>query len=659
MDIWIRIPFIKDLSIEQATAQALIKSDDLGYLNLNKEQVAQIIGKITNWAWGIDDNSNEGWLPKSMLKINTVIMPNIGTDTNLKITLTIKNQMNKLTYEEEFEKFFNKDVLNFKQVDWDDKIFLVLETNHRVIANVKIDLNEFKNNPQKFLNLELKNFKRSSAVILMQVTQDEFAPVDEILTEKIDAKAIKLISGEILRYTCNATASCFQVYQTGKLSITNYRFLFTSESQYDNIISVPHYTIDNMTINIGQITIITKDLRTIDYYLNQEVMRYVLDKVSELKDMHFCFDYHLAFNTTNDFGWKIYDPEREFARMGAFDNNLYKKLDVNFDYNFCNSYPSILFQPSSITVDELNIVANFRSKRRIPAITWIGKNNALYRCSQPCVGMFYARCKEDEEYIVKAGIKYIIDARPKISARGNKVKGKGFEHSAYYTNCKIHFMNIPNIHKIKASYESLKNIVPKEDFLLQVHNSKWLHYIRLILIAAKNVADFLIYQEVSVLIHCSDGWDRTSQVSSLAQLLIDPFYRTFHGFQVLISKDWLSFGHKFRDRAQNPSELSPIFLQFLDSVYQIIRQVPNEFQFTNHYLLFLAEATYSGKYGTFMANCEKDLINYADKTVSVWKEENIEFFNLDYAASDLEVLHFKTQISSMTLWDYFYQWNIN
>ena len=49
MDIWVRIPIIKDFSIEKATAQTLIKTEDVGFLSLNKEQIAQIIGKTTDW----------------------------------------------------------------------------------------------------------------------------------------------------------------------------------------------------------------------------------------------------------------------------------------------------------------------------------------------------------------------------------------------------------------------------------------------------------------------------------------------------------------------------------------------------------------------------------------------------------------------------------
>lgn len=64
------------------------------------------------------------------------------------------------------------------------------------------------------------------------------------------------------------------------------------------------------------------------------------------------------------------------------------------------------------------------------------------------------------------------------------------------------------------------------------------------------------------------GWDRTSQLAALGQLLLDPFYRTFKGFATLVEKEFCSFGHMFAKRSDYKShEYSPIFLQFVDAVW--------------------------------------------------------------------------------------------
>jgi len=46
-----------------------------------------------------------------------------------------------------------------------------------------------------------------------------------------------------------------------------------------------------------------------------------------------------------------------------------------------------------------------------------------------------------------------------------------------------------------------------------------------------------IHEGITVLVHCSDGWDRTAQTCSLASIMLDPYYRTIEGFQVTVSAD--------------------------------------------------------------------------------------------------------------------------
>lgn len=55
------------------------------------------------------------------------------------------------------------------------------------------------------------------------------------------------------------------------------------------------------------------------------------------------------------------------------------------------------------------------------------------------------------------------------------------------------------------------------------------------------------------------------------QLILDPYYRTLEGFEVLVEKEWCSFGHMFglRAHSDSPTESSPVFLQWLDAVWQV------------------------------------------------------------------------------------------
>ena len=53
-------------------------------------------------------------------------------------------------------------------------------------------------------------------------------------------------------------------------------------------------------------------------------------------------------------------------------------------------------------------------------------------------------------------------------------------------------------------------------------------------------------------------------------------------------------------------EMSPIFTQFLECVWQVMLQFPTAFQFNQHFLVTLHDHAHSCQFGTFLGNCEKE-----------------------------------------------------
>jgi myotubularin-related protein 6/7/8 len=272
----------------------------------------------------------------------------------------------------------------------------------------------------------------------------------------------------------------------------------------------------------------------------------------------------------------------------------------------------------------------------------------------------------------------IIDARPTTNAVANTAKGAGTENMDHYKDCKKAYLGIDNIHSMRDSLNKVVEVLSESEALAAsvsgdipgtsvstipvdrqaLRRSGWLRYQVAILEGALLIVRNIHVNHSHVLIHCSDGWDRTAQLSGISQLCLDPFYRTTRGFQILIEKDFVSFGHRFMDRCGHLSsdkffltpvdgagssdvaqallasvqnrfsgnhhlrETSPIFHQFLEAVRNIQRQFPARFEFNELFLRDLHTHLYSCQFGSFLFNSERERREGAAGTVSVWDYMN-------------------------------------
>lgn len=463
---------------------------------------------------------------------------------------------------------------------------------------------------------------------------------------------------------------------------------------------------------------------------------------------------------------RIYDAKKEFARQGIGSRSkAWRFTDINAQYAFCPTYPALMAVPSRISDTTLSYAAKYRSKSRLPALTYLHWANhaSITRSSQPMVGLKNARSIQDEKLIeaiftshnfadpesitAKAAAdaasgatasasgapavatvygatttNLIIDARPTTNAMANVAKGAGTENMEYYKGCKKSYLGIENIHVMRESLnkltDALRESEPIATFGMRVEalgdtavadsvtdasgsvlrlnptpvdpaalrKSMWLRHIQSLMEGSMSIVRNVHINSSHVLIHCSDGWDRTSQLAAIAQICLDPYFRTFDGLAVLIEKDWLSFGHKFSDRGglkgseryftvasrpnygslnddedngydtdpdldkassgaggggfdshaaanafwgftkqltanfsaatssaapgpkkgSNIKETSPVFHQFLDCIWQIMRQFPERFEYDSTYLVELLRVVQECKYGTFLMDCERE-----------------------------------------------------
>ncbi|GMF25868.1 unnamed protein product [Phytophthora lilii] len=378
----------------------------------------------------------------------------------------------------------------------------------------------------------------------------------------------------------------------------------------------------------------------------------------------------------------FYDAEQDYRRLKLLDEDSWMRLYDNSDYTMFPSYPETFVIPSVLDDDDLRELSAYRSASRIPAVVWRHpESKALVcRCAQPCTGLSGYVVEADQKLVLALqnatnGAKFhFFDARSQMAAAANSAQGKGTEDPRNYPNSELHFCDIANIHAVRSSYASLASVCqPGQEregsgWLFQLRNTFWFLHLSNILSTSQEICRCL-YQGDSVMIHCSDGWDRTPQLTAMVQLLLDPYYRTVRGLLCLIEKEWCSFGHMFRYRygqgegpgQQELEEQSPVFIQWLDALWQVWRQVPWAFEFNELLLSTLYEHIFSGLYGNFLYNNERQRKQEeADApTRSLWfvlldqmeRYANMEYDNVKNFGSVGEILPFSSEEDDLVIWE--------
>lgn len=441
------------------------------------------------------------------------------------------------------------------------------------------------------------------------------------------------------------------------LCITGHHIILSSRVSNDDELWILHVMVDSVerrqSNKQNSLILKCKNFRNVQLDIRgQEELKCVADSIDWLSNLDdprlmYPFYYCRNFDIIED-GWQTFDLEREYRKLlqTEFIQDNWRLTHVNKDFAVCPTYPEKLIVPKTISDECLVKVAEFRCLGRFPVLTYFHKPNhaVIVRSGQPMVGPNNKRSREDERLlmaIIGNQRGHIIDTRHENVAQLAKTKGGGHEPETYYPLLR-------RCHKPIARYNTLIDSLHKlidgcqdkssttEKWISTLESSNWLGHIQSVLECACVIAQCIDHEGAPVLVHGSEGMDSTLQVCSLAQIILDPDCRTVQGFEALIEREWLQAGHPFATRCKHSAfapanygnsdkrEFSPVFLLFLDCVWQVMQQFACSFEFNEDFLIMLIDHVYGSEFGTFLGNCTRERLEleFPTQTTSLWSYIN-------------------------------------
>ncbi|KAI2809259.1 hypothetical protein BLOT_000406 [Blomia tropicalis] len=256
------------------------------------------------------------------------------------------------------------------------------------------------------------------------------------------------------------------------------------------------------------------------------------------------------------------------------------KIDFSHfnDVGHCSTLPEVVIVPRNVNDTILNRFISISNGNRIPVISYLHRpsgnviirsttindnsfqdlfgKHIIYPIRELAIDLMMQELGDIDRFYGKLR-KYSFNAAK--SCDGSLTSFYDYEHSKqFWSKCGPWLVSLAKVLKVTAS---LVKMVSHEASiaLIETFDSRW---------------------------NCV--------LSSLVQLIVDPYRRTIEGFESLISKEWVflqgyksRIAHsKFRIIRQPDTTL---FVLFLDVVHQLIIQNPHHFQFTSIYLILLMD----------------------------------------------------------------------
>ncbi|XP_045115800.1 myotubularin-related protein 10-B-like isoform X6 [Portunus trituberculatus] len=344
----------------------------------------------------------------------------------------------------------------------------------------------------------------------------------------------------------------------------------------------------------------------------------------------------------------------DFCRPADWEHELQRTRCPNWRvskhnefFNLCASLPTVLVVPRDLLDAQLEQAAQHFQGTRPPVWCWgTPAGAALVRMAQ---------------------------ISPSITDKQQENRMMGLVHRCHPMRLQPKIFDLdqilPSLKEIQISYIKLRELHTPDDptqfweqdrhYFSRLESSRWLSHVSKCLEVAQNAATAILHQNSSVILQDASGCDLSAVISSLVQLLLDPHVRTIRGFHCLIQKEWVALGHPFTKRLGHTrnqvEEQSPVWLLFLDCVYQVSLQHHTALEFTSEYLVALWHAAHCSLHSSFMFNSVSAKYSASDvlqrenpqqpiylRPVWSWWAENKSIIENEQNGSDEEPLDCKT-----------------